>query len=130
MREVEAQVPGIDQRASLLHMLAQHLAQCGVQQVRAGMVAHGRAADFVVDHGVNFVADVNRLLGDNAMRAHALHRIGRAFDLGHEGVVIFAVEPAHVADLPAGIGVERRLIEHDVAALAGLQLVNAGPNFS
>ena len=60
VREVEAQVAGIDQRARLLHMLAQHLAQRGMQQVRAGMVAHGGAADFVVDHGVDLVADVNR----------------------------------------------------------------------
>ena len=74
VREVEAQVAGIDQRARLLHMRAQHIAQRGVEQVRAGMVAHGRAADFVVDHGVDFVADVDGLLGDDAMRAHALHR--------------------------------------------------------
>ena len=129
VREVEAQVAGIDQRARLLHMRAQHIAQRGVQQMRAGMVAHGGAANFVVDHGVDFVADVNGLLGDDAMRAHALHRIGRAFDLGDEGVVIFAVEPAHIADLSAGVGVERRVIEHDLAALAGLQLVNAGADF-
>ena len=116
---------GIDQRARLLHVLAQHLAQRGVQQVRAGVVAHGGAADFVVDHGVNFVADVDGLLGDDAMRAHALHGIGHAFDLGDQRVVIVGVEPANVADLPAGLGVERRVVEHDLAALAGLQLLRA-----
>ena len=34
--------------------------------------------------GVHFVADVNGLLGDDAMRAHALHGIGHAFDLGDQ----------------------------------------------
>ena len=93
--------------------------------MRAGVVAHGRAADFVVDHGVDFVADVDGLLGDDAMRAHALHGIGRAFDLGDEGVVIVGVEPADIADLSAGVGVEGRVIKDDLAALAGLELLRA-----
>ncbi len=74
VREVEAQVAGIDQRARLLHMRAQHVAQRRMQQVRAGVVAHGRVADLGVDHGVDLVADVDGLLGGDAMRAHALHR--------------------------------------------------------
>ncbi len=124
VREVEAQVAGIDQRARLLHMRAQHIAQRGVQQVRAGMVAHGRVAHLGVDHGVDLVADVDRLLRRDAMRAHTLHGIGRALDLGDDGVVVVGVEPADVADLSAGIGVEGCLVEHDVAALAGLQLLH------
>ncbi len=125
VREVEAQVAGIDQRARLLHVRAQHIAQRGVQQVRAGMVAHGRAAHFVVDHGIDLVADMDRLLGDDAMRAHALHGIGHALDFGDDGVVVVGVEPADVANLSAGIGVEGRVVEHDLAALAGLQLLHA-----
>ncbi len=125
VREVEAQVAGIDQRARLLHVRAQHIAQRGVQQVRAGMVAHGRVADVGIDHRVDFVANMNRLLGDDAMRAHALHGIGHALDLGDDGVVVVGVEPANVANLSAGIGVERGVVEHDLAALAGLQLLHA-----
>ena len=124
VREVEAQMRGIDQRARLLHVRAQHIAQRGVQQMRAGVVAHGGAADFVVDHRVHFVANVNGLLGDDAMRAHSLHGIGDAFNFGDDGVVIFAVEPANIADLPARIGVERRVVEHDFAALARVKLGN------
>ena len=116
---------GIDQRARLLDVLAQHLAQRGVQQVRAGVVAHGGAADFVVDHGVNFVADVDGLLSHDAMRAHALHGIGHALDLGDERVVIVGVEPADIAHLSAGLGVKGRVVEHDLAALAGPQLLRA-----
>ena len=116
---------GIDQRARLLDVRAQHIAQRGVEQVRAGVVAHGRVADLVVDHGVDFVADVDGLLGQDAMRAHALHGIGRAFDFGDEGVVVVGVEPADIANLSAGVGVERRVVEDDLAALAGLELLCA-----
>ena len=59
------------------------------------------------------------------MRAHALHGIGDALDLGDDGVVVVGVKPADVAHLSAGIGVEGGVVEHDVAALAGLQLLHA-----
>ncbi len=99
-----------------------------MQEVRAGVVAHGGAAHFVVDHGVHFVADVDGLLSHDVVRAHALHRIGHALDLGDQRVVIVSVEPANIADLAAGFSVERGVVEHDLAALAGLQLLcaNAG----
>ena len=53
---------GIVQRAGLLHMRAQRLAQRGVQQVRAGMVAHRGRANFRIDYGPQLVAERNRLL--------------------------------------------------------------------
>ncbi len=65
------------------------------------------------------------LLGDNTMRANALHGIGHAFDLGDQRVVIVGVEPAHIANLSAGFGVEGRVVEHDLAAFAGLQFLRA-----
>ena len=36
-------------------MLAQHLAQSGMQQMRRGVIAHGGIADLGVDDGVDFV---------------------------------------------------------------------------
>ena len=123
--EVETQVRGIDQRSGLLHVRAENFAQRGMKKMRAGVIAHGGAADFVVDDGIELVADVNGLLGNDAMGAHALHGIGHAFDIGDECVVVFGVEPADVADLSAGIGVERGVVEHDLAALAGLQFLRA-----
>jgi hypothetical protein len=44
VREVEARLLGIDQRAFLLHMAAEHLAQRLVHQVRRRVVAHGARA--------------------------------------------------------------------------------------
>ena len=45
MRKVEAQVIGRDERAGLLHVRAENVAQRGVHQVRRGVIAHvARAA--------------------------------------------------------------------------------------
>ncbi len=49
--EVEAQLVGADVGAGLAHVLAEALAQRGVQQVRGGVVALGRVAGGVVDAG-------------------------------------------------------------------------------
>src|ERR1035441_10970681 len=93
-----------------------------MQQMRAGVVAHGGAANFVVHHLVRLVADVDGLLGDNTMRAHALHGIGDSFNFSDDGVVIFAIQAANIAYLTTGFGIKRRVIEHDLAALARLEL--------
>jgi hypothetical protein len=47
--EVEAQAVGADQRAGLLDVLAEHLAQRMVQDVRAGVVAADGVATVGVD---------------------------------------------------------------------------------
>ena len=59
------------------------------------------------------------------MRTHALDRVVAAFHFGNDSVVIVAVEPSAVADLSAGFGVERRVVEDDLAFFAGLQFLRA-----
>ena len=59
------------------------------------------------------------------MRAYALDRVIAAFHVGDDGVVIVAVEPSAVADLAAGFGVERRVVEDDFAFFAGLEFLRA-----
>src|SRR5215470_11918672 len=93
--------------------------------MRSGVIAHSRATHFVVDDGIELVADANRLLGDHTMRAHTLHGKSGAFNFGDEGVVVVGVEPAGVADLSTGLGVEGRVVEDDLAALAGKEYVSA-----
>ena len=51
VREVEAQVVGRDQRALLAHVVAQHRAQRGVQQVGRGVVAPDGLPALAVDGG-------------------------------------------------------------------------------
>ena len=58
--EVEAQAIGRDQRARLLHVRAEHLAQRRVQQVRRGVVAPRRVARLVVDRRGDDVARLER----------------------------------------------------------------------
>ena len=116
---------GCDQRSRLLHVLAQNLAQPGLQQVCCRVVAHGGLADFGVDYGIDFVAYSDWLLGDDLMRADPLNRSVAAFHFGDDGVVVVGVEPSAVADLAAGFGVERRVIEDDFAFVSGLELLRA-----
>ncbi len=59
------------------------------------------------------------------MRAHALHGIGHSLDFRDDGVVVVRVEPAYIADLSTGIGVERSVVEHDLGVLTGLELLRS-----
>ncbi len=59
------------------------------------------------------------------MREDALHRLGAAAHFGHDGLVVARIEPAHIAHLPAGVGVEAGGVEHDLALFAGLQASDA-----
>ena len=56
VREVEAQAVRRDQRALLADVVAEHLAQRGVQQVRRGVVAPDRLAALAVDGGQRVLA--------------------------------------------------------------------------
>ena len=56
VRKIKTQMIGRNQRSRLLHMLAQHFAQPGLQQVCGGVIAHGGLANFGVDHCIHFVA--------------------------------------------------------------------------
>ena len=79
-------------------------------------------ADVGVDHCIDFVADANRLLRDDLMRAHALNRVVASLHVGDDSVVIVGVEPSAIADLPASLGIKRRVIEDDLAFIAGLRV--------
>ena len=113
--EVEARLVLVDERALLLHVRAEHLAQRLVHEVRGGVVAHRARALVEVHLGRDRVAHrelaglhhavVAEDLGLDLLRV--LHREEREADaaLG---------ELAAVAHLAAGFGVEGRAVEdHD-----------------
>ena len=125
MREVEAQVYGIDQRSGLLHVLAENLAQSRMKKMGRGVVAHGGFANVVVHDGVDFVSDADGLLGEDLMGAHALNRGIASGNVGDDGVVIVGVEPSAIADLSARLRVERSVIENDLAFFAGGEFLHA-----
>ena len=122
VREVEARALGVDQRALLLHMRAQHLAQRLVHQVRGAVVAHGPRAALGVDAGDEAVADLDLAFDDAALVAE--HRgldLGRVFD-DHARARV--AQLAGVADLAAALGIERRVVEHDDHVVAGAGAVH------
>ena len=73
MREVEAQPVGRDQRALLRHVIAQHLAQRLVQQMRGGMVLADGGAARVIDLQQQRIADLQRAL----LHRDEMRRTGR-----------------------------------------------------
>ena len=127
--EVEAQAVGIDERAGLLDVRAEDLAQRGVEQVRAGVVAADGVAALAVDDGVDVIADGEGLLEDGLVRADALHGQDAAGDFGDGGVAVGRGEPAGVADLAAGVAVEAGVVEDDFDLVAGAGCGNADAVF-
>src|ERR1700738_2011211 len=106
-------------------MLAQHLAQTSVQQMRTRVIAHGGLSHLGIDHGVDFVTQADCLFSDGLMRADPPNRGIAALHFGDDRVVIVRVKPSPIADLSAGFSVERRVIEDDLAFIAGLEFLCA-----
>ena len=136
VRKIKAQMIRRHQRPRLLHMLPQNLAQPGMQQMRSRVIAHGRLANVGIHDGIDFVAHANRLLRDNLMRPHSLNRRIASRHLSDDGVVIVRIKPSLVANLPAGVGIERRVVKNDLAGFSSLEfphalaVVNDGQHFA
>src|SRR5690606_19688861 len=112
--EVEPQPVGRDQRALLLDVLAQHLAQGPVEDVGAGVVAPDGVAPLAVDAGVGLLADLDRALPHpHDVLVQAGQRVDGVDHLGHAGG---RDDDAGVAHLAAGLGVEGRAVEVDAVA--------------
>src|SRR4051812_5100243 len=122
VREVETRLVGIDQRAALLHVRPEHLAQRLVHEVRHRVVTHGARAQLDVDARLDAVAHLQRPgahrpvvaghFGLDLLRVVDRERAARADDL------------APVTHLAAGLGIERRLVEHHGAGVAALQALH------
>ena len=125
MGEIETQAIGRDQRAGLLHVRAENIAQRGVHQVRAGVVALDVRAACGIGDGGDAIANVQGFLRDDAMRDRArrpdstrrgLRRLRARF-----GVV---VKCAGVGDLSAGFGIDGGAIENDFGFFARADFVD------
>ena len=109
MREVEAQLVGPHGRARLLDVLAEHLAERGLEQVRRGVVRHRREADAPRHDGADAVAGREPVAAEDE-RLVAVEPEG-VDELGADRRVVVALDPAVVGDLAAARRVERRLAE-------------------
>ncbi len=120
MHEVEAQAIGRHERAALRDVVAEHLAQRLVQKMRRRVVgADGRAA-FAIDFQIDCLAVLEAAALDGAevheQPASLLLRVGDA-----EQRALGALDDALVADLAAGLAIERRLVDDDRRLIARLQ---------
>ena len=107
---VEAEVIGRHERAGLADVVAEHLAQGRVEQVRRRVVARRVLPPRAVDLCFDLLTDLDIARGDAThMRNHVTKRLG----VSHLHLRDGGAKKAHIADLAAPFGVERRLIKHD-----------------
>ena len=121
VREIKAQMVRRNQRSRLFHMLAEHLAQPGMKQMRSSVVAHGGFSSVGIHHRIHSVADADRLFRDDLMRPHALNRRIASSYFCDDGIVVVRVEPSLIAKLAARVGVERSEVEDDLAGFSGFE---------
>src|SRR5579863_496236 len=62
---------------------------------------------------------------DNLVGAHALDWGVASCHFGDDGVVVVGIEPSLIADLAAGVGIERGVVEDDFAGFASLEFLCA-----
>ena len=117
MREVEPKAIGGDQRTLLCHVIAQHLAQRLVQQVGRRVIGANVGAAGMIDGELERAADTQRAFFDRyTVAEHVARELACVGDARGEPI---RMHDADVADLAAGLRVERGLVENDDAALAG-----------
>ena len=75
--------------------------------------------------GIHGIADREGLLGEDFVREDSLHGLGATAHDRHDCLVVVAEQPADVADLAAGIGVEAGGVEHRFAGFAGREGLDA-----
>ena len=124
MGEIEAKPRGLDHAAGLLDVRSENLAQGGVQQVSRGVVAHGRPAFGDADFGAQFVANTELAERADLVDGEAGNSGARVFHDGYDLAGMCAVKRSAIADLTAGFGVERRLIENDLGFDTGGEAVD------
>ncbi len=112
VREVEAQLVRANRRAGLVHVVAEHLAERLVQQVRRRVVRHRREADVPrngrldpVAGGESCTLEEERLVVAEAERGDELRPTGHAARL--------RLDRAQIRHLAAALGIEGRLAELD-----------------
>src|SRR6266496_4014465 len=126
-----------------------------MKKMRSSVVTHRGRARLGVDDRIDFVADLQgrpsiQLVDDllyffllshggvprlavfetwgfhrDLMRPYALDRVVATGHFGNDGVVIAGIEPTAVANLAAGLGVKRCVVEDDFTRFSWLKLLRA-----
>jgi len=103
-------------------MPAEHLAQGLVHQMRRRVVAHGACAGEYVDFRGDAVVDTQHAGSDDAMVAE--HRGLNLLRILDRENTACRLQHAAIADLAAGLGVERRLVENDDSDVAFAEFID------
>ncbi len=112
MGEIEAQPRRFHHAAGLLHMRPEYLPQRRMQQVRRRVVAHGSPAFGDADLGPQFIANPDFGKRADLMNRKAGNAGPRVFHNRDHLARVRIVKRSAIANLTAGLGVKRRLIEH------------------
>ena len=126
VREVEPRLVGVDERALLLHVLAQHLAQRLMHEMRRRVVAHRAPARLAVDGGGHTFA-LAQLAGPDLAHVPDDIRLDLLRILHVEKRQARAAfrELAAITHLAARFRIERRAVEDHDAALADGERIDA-----
>ena len=117
--DVEAQPFRRHQRTLLRHVIAQHLAQRLVQQVSGGVVGADGGAAGMVHVERERQAGLERAFLDHAGVDKNI--AGLLLRVGDAEAHAIAGHHAGIADLAAGFAVERGLVQHNRAGIAGAE---------
>ena len=111
MSEVEAQAVRRNEGAGLVDMIAQHLAQRGLQQMSCRVVAgHGQIAVLIylnVDH----IADAQGPFLNGRHEVYQAVRQGSG--VRYDGLAFFSFQHARIAELAASFGMEGIVVDDD-----------------
>ncbi len=114
---VESQVAGAVVGTRLQRGRAEHLAQRGVHDVRAGVRLTGTEAPFGVDGSLDVLV-AGQLALEHAYLVDDETAYG-TLDVEHLGATAVPGDDAGIGVLATGLGVERGAVEHDLADRAG-----------
>src|SRR5438477_10754140 len=121
-------MPGRNQRAGLLDVFAEGLAQRSMKQMGSGVIALGRLAYLGMHNRFELLSNMDRLPCLYFMGAHTLYRHHAAVYLGDHVARAVAEDP-DITHLSTGVCIKGAVIEGYLAFLSGCQLVDALPLF-
>src|SRR5271165_5045639 len=122
MREIEAQLIRVDQRALLCDVRAERFPQRLMQEMRCRMIGANGCASRAIHVQLDRIADFQRALLDGTdMREDFSKLLPRFRDL--EMHALRSHDHAVIADLSAGFAIKGRLIDDDDAFVALFELL-------
>src|SRR5690606_13265758 len=122
MGKVEPQIIRGHHRPGLLDVRAQNFFESSVDQMRRGMVTPRRVTLFFIDHRRNYVTHRDGSALDTRLVKYQPRQRGKGVD--HFQLSVSVEKHSGVADLAAGLGIERRLTKDHEALFPLAQSVS------